>query len=405
MAKEEPKLWTGGQWEHPETPFILPPKVTIPVAHPPIFRKKRRITEKKKALFLFLVTILLVLGISVGSFITHYLLPLEGTGEHEISLLYEDEDPFGKIEQAEIGTGVTLAISVNNENDLSTSEIYKKCVPSIVSIQSVGEEGISTGTGILMTEDGYLITNAHVVSGAYSVEVMLQNDRIYDAKLVGADADEDLAVLKIEAYNLTPAEFGDSDLLECGDMVAAIGDPLGYRTSITEGIVSALDRTVDVDGVSMRLIQTSAPINFGNSGGALINEKGQIVGVTTVKIISEDGSIDGLGFAIPMNNVKSVVDWLIAGKPTLGITVEQRASEKRGLVVIQVEKQATAYQAGIRTGDILCSFQGQEVTTIDQLKAARAGVSVGETVTVEVIQNNQKQEISFVMQSQTEIAA
>ena len=98
MAKEEPKLWTGGQWEHPETPFILPPKVTIPVAHPPIFRKKRRITERKKALFLFLVTILLVLGISVGSFITHYLLPLEGTGEHEISLLYEDEDPFGKLE-------------------------------------------------------------------------------------------------------------------------------------------------------------------------------------------------------------------------------------------------------------------------------------------------------------------
>lgn len=405
MAKEEPKLWTGGQWEHPETPFVLPPKVTIPVAHPPVFRKKRRMTERKKALFLFLVTILLVLGISVGSFITQYLLPKEGTGEHEISLLYEDEDPFGQIEQADIGTGVTLAISTNNENSLSTSEIYKKCVPSIVSIQSMGTDGISTGTGILMTEDGYLITNAHVVSGAFAVEVMLQNDRIYDAKLVGADADEDLAVLKIEADNLVPAEFGNSNLLECGDMVAAIGDPLGYRTSITEGIVSALDRTVDVDGVSMRLIQTSAPINFGNSGGALINEKGQIVGVTTVKIVSEDGSIDGLGFAIPMNNVKSVVDWLIAGKPTLGITVEQRASEKRGLVVIQVEKQATAYQAGIRTGDILCSFQGQEVTTIDQLKAARAGVSVGETVTVEVIRNNQKQEISFVMQSQTEIAA
>lgn len=405
MAKENPKLWSGGQWEHPEQPIVLPPKVTIPVARPPIFREKRRMTGRKKAFFIFLTTILLVLGIGVGSFMTQYLLPKGETEEYEQLLFYEEEDPFGQIEQAEIGTGVTLAISTHEGTSLTTSDIYKKCVPSIVSIQSMGLDGISTGTGIVMTEDGYLITNAHVVSGASNVEVMLQNDRVYSAKLVGADADEDLAVLKIEADNLTPAEFGNSDLLECGDMVAAIGDPLGYRTSITEGIVSALDRTVDVDGVFMRLIQTSAPINFGNSGGALINDRGQIVGVTTVKIVSDDGSIDGLGFAIPMNNVKSVVDWLIAGKPTLGVTVEQRASEKRGLVVVQVEERATAYEAGIRTGDILCSFQGQEVTTIDQLKAARAGVSVGETVTVEIIRNHKKQEISFVMQSQTEIVA
>ena len=203
---------------------------------------------------------------------------------------------------------------------------------------------------------------------------------------------------KVEASNLTPAEFGDSDQLLCGDMVVAIGDPLGYRTSITQGIVSALNRIVNVDGVDMEVIQTSAPINFGNSGGALINDHGQVVGITTMKIVSEDNTIEGLGFAIPMTNVKETADWLIAGQPALGFTVEFREDT---LYVSYVELNSNAYTAGLRAGDQIIALNEITVTSIEELKQVKADVLPGDMVSLQVLRSGELHTISFV--SQTEL--
>ena len=164
--------------------------------------------------------------------------------------------------------------------------------------------GMGEGTGIVMTADGYIITNAHVVEGAIQAFVTTANDVTYDVQLVGMSLEEDLAVLKVEAQELSPAEFGDSFALRVGEEVSALGNPLGYRMSLSTGVVSALDRELVVEGSTMHLIQTTAAINFGNSGGALFNDRGQVVGVTAVKIVTDDGSTEGLGFAIHTERVK-----------------------------------------------------------------------------------------------------
>lgn len=256
-----------------------------------------------------------------------------------------------------------------------------------------------------MTADGYILTNAHVVADMRRVRVVFSDDSFLPARLVGADAEEDIAVLKVEAKNLTPAEFGDSDQLRCGDMVVAIGDPLGYRTSITQGIVSALDRTVEVDGVLMDLIQTSAPINFGNSGGALINDHGQVVGITTIKIVSDDGAVEGLGFAIPMARVKLVADRLIDGRAAamLGVTVLTQPTEEGGLSVYQVEKSSNAWTAGVREDDVLLSVNGIQTDSLDSLKRIVAGLVVGQEATVRVSRDGQEMEFSFVIQSRDDL--
>ena len=204
--------------------------------------------------------------------------------------------------------------------------------------------------------------------------------------MVGFDSDEDLAVLKVEAEDLTPAEFGDSSSLHIGDPVAALGDPLGYRSTITDGIISALDREVEVDGVTMTLIQTSAAINFGNSGGALINQYGQVVGVTTIKIVTDDGSAEALGFAIPSTRVKYVVDTLIDGGEirtgVFGFTVNTRLAEGGGLEIRSVDPASDAWAKGVQSGDVILSADGQEISSFQDLSRLKLSRGPGDGVTL-----------------------
>ena len=268
--KEQPNdLWRGGPWEQPSPSFPTPPPVVVPARRPPVLRVRRR----RRTLLPFLALFLLVVGLSLGTVAVRWLLPWDDEPLTPHLSEQEERDPFAALERAETGTGVQVQISQREGEVMDAVEIYEKCVPSVVSIQADGEGEYSTGTGVVMSADGYILTNAHVVADSLRMSVLLSDGRVMEARLVGADAGEDLAVLKVEASGLTPAEFGDSDRLRCGEMVVAIGDPLGYRTSITQGIVSALNRTVPVDGVELQVIQTSAPINFGNSGGALINDR------------------------------------------------------------------------------------------------------------------------------------
>lgn len=405
MTQRSQDLWKGGPWEQPSPSYPAPPAVVIPPRRPELLRPKRR--RPRRALVVFLIVLVLLLGLAVGSVVVHYLLPqsTDSGGKSQISQTIPSADPFGKLERAQTGTGVTVTISPAEGPQMDPAEIYEKNVDSIVSIEGESEKAYGSGTGVVMTADGYILTNAHVVADMRRVRVVFSDDSFLPAKLVGADAQEDIAVLKVEAENLTPAEFGDSDQLRCGDMVVAIGDPLGYRTSITQGIISALDRTVEVDGVLMDLIQTSAPINFGNSGGALINDHGQVVGITTIKIVSDDGAVEGLGFAIPMARVKLVADRLIDGRPAamLGVTVLTQPTEEGGLSVYQVEKSSNAWLAGIREDDVLLSVNGIQTDSLDSLKRIVAGLVVGQEATVRVSRDGQEMEFSFVIQSQDDL--
>ena len=299
------------------------------------------------------------------------------------------------------------------EGGLSLQEIYTQNIHSVVSISCTGYNSGSTGTGVILSADGYIVTNAHVVDGAGSINVQLTDDRVLAAVLIGSDEISDLAVLQIEADNLVPAQFGDSAQLRVGDTVAAIGDPLGvkYRGTYTDGIVSAINRDVDMDGRTMTLIQTNAALNSGNSGGPLINCYGQVIGINTMKIgaFTDSAGVEGIGFAIPSVTVKDIVDQLItqgyvSGRPTLGIEGEALSSFYQhyyrlpaGLYITQVEAGSDAYQKGIQDGDMLLSVDNQRITTMDELKSVLFDREVGETVEVIIYRSGERYRVQLTL--------
>ena len=289
---------------------------------------------------------------------------------------------------------------------LSLQEIYSRNIGSVVSISCSQLQSSSTGTGVIISEKGYIVTNAHVVNGAVSISAQLTDDRVFYADLVGLDEVTDLAVLRVQAESLTPAQFGDSATLRVGDSVAAIGDPLGveFRGTYTDGIVSAINRDVELNGRIMTLIQTNAALNSGNSGGPLINCYGQVIGINTMKIgaFANRAGVEGLGFAIPSATVKDVVDQLIrqgyvSGRPTLGIEGEALSNFYQhyyrlppGLYVTSVDRGSDAHNKGIEEGDLVISVGVKRVTSADDLKAAIHGMQVGDTVETVIYRNGQQ---------------
>ncbi|MGI6029063.1 MAG: S1C family serine protease [Candidatus Heteroscillospira sp.] len=295
--------------------------------------------------------------------------------------------------------GLELTVNNSGATRLTIQEVYEKCSPSIVAITAELENGYySWGTGVIFSGDGYIITNSHVLDGAVEAKVTLQDDSEYPARLVGCDSTSDLAVIKIDAEGLTPADFGSSDKLRVGDDVVAIGNPMGeeLRGTMTDGIVSAINREVYMDGNTMTLIQTNAQINEGNSGGALIDMSGRVIGITNMKMMSYTSSVEGLGFAIPTSTVKPVVDEIlssgfVAGRPGIGVTVGgiDAASQEEfdipaGLYVSEVTPGSGADLAGIVPGDIITAADGTEVFTTADLNAAKGDLGVGDIITLTV---------------------
>ena len=291
--------------------------------------------------------------------------------------------------------------TVTGKNELPTAPtdpgVYAKCLPSVVGIHAdISRSEYSTGTGIVLTADGYIVTNTHVLDGAKAVTVTTSDGTEYTGKLVGADAVSDIAVLKIEAQGLTPAEFGDSSSLQVGDDVVSIGNPLGeqLRWTMTNGIISAINRDMVYNGHSMTLLQTNAAINEGNSGGPLINMYGQVIGITNMKALST--GVEGIGFAIPTASIRPIVNALLAdgrvsGRVSIGITVgavSSAASEyydlPDGLYISAVAEGSDAEKQGIQSGDMLLAVNGQAVTTTYDVSAAKDGLKVGDTVTLTI---------------------
>lgn len=332
-------------------------------------------------------------------------------------------EPAEEITPAHVGTGTELAVSSAPGElpatvsyvgqGMSLQEIYKKVSPSVVSIISNGINSGATGTGIVMSEDGYVITNHHVVESAVAVQVLTADDIAYEANLVGSDETSDLAVLKIDVSGLTPAEFGDSDQLVVGDAVVAIGDPLGtqLRGTMTDGIISAINRDLTVNGRSMTLLQTNAALNSGNSGGPLINAYGQVIGINTMKMSSyySAASVEGLGFAIPIATAKPIIDELLAqgyvsGRPALGISGKSLPSSAMvyyrlpmGVYVESVAADSDAYAKGIQTGDIITAINGTPVSTSEELNLVKNEFKAGETVNLTVYRNEKYYEVSVVL--------
>ncbi len=300
-----------------------------------------------------------------------------------------------------------------SDTGLSLQEIYRKVLPSVVSITSTLRSGSSTGTGIIMSADGYIITNAHLVDGAVGVEILTWDDRSYAAGLVGSDSTSDLAVLKVEADSLTAADFGSSEQLMVGDAVVAIGDPLGQklRGTMTDGIISAINRDLIVNGRALTLIQTNAALNNGNSGGPLINAYGQVIGINTMKLSSyyTSASVEGLGFAIPISVAKPVIDELIehgyvSGRPALGITGKSLPDVYRayyhlpdGVYVESVDPASDAYEKGLRDGDTITAVQGVGVRTVDELNVVKHQYQAGDELILTVFRNGEIFDLTVIL--------
>ena len=300
----------------------------------------------------------------------------------------------------------TAVPNVPQTEGLSLQDIYEKTIGSVVSIVCTGPGTSSSGTGVILTSSGYVVTNAHVVEDAFEVTVLLSDERQVSAKLVGADSVSDLAVLHIEADNLIPAEFGDSSILRVGDSVVAIGDPLGIelRGTMTNGIVSAINRDVIAEGRTLTLIQTNAALNSGNSGGPLINCYGQVIGINTMKmgVFTSQSGTEGLGFAIPSSTVKEIADQLISqgyvsGRPGIGITGEEVSGFYQfyyqlpaGLYITHLEQGSDAAAKGITEGDILISLDDRRITTQEALREALLSYEVGDTVRIVIFRSGRQ---------------
>ena len=301
--------------------------------------------------------------------------------------------------------------TVDGKTEMTDAEVYAANVNSVVSINVTGTstsssffgqtaQMASSGSGFVLTEDGYIATNYHVVEDADTVKVTMYNGDEYDARYVGGDEDYDIAVIKVEAEGLPAVTLGDSTLLNVGDHVLAIGNPLGELTfSMSGGMVSSVNRAINVDGTPFNMIQTDTSINPGNSGGPLLNSCGEVVGIVSAKYSSyASETVEGLGFAIPINDVRSMIQDImtngyVTNKPYLGATIgtltqsmaqQYRYSITSGAFVYSVEEGGAAEQAGLQLGDVITQIDDTKIASLQDLTAAKKAYSAGDTATLTV---------------------
>lgn len=383
----------GGYYGAYSNPTANPYSYTAPPVKPKLKKEKKGISAGFVAIMLL---VCILLSSALGFF---------------GSMLYTRM----KVADAEIsenGTMIINKVDIDEEtaqtlSDKPTSQITQEVADTVVEITT---EVMSTnsfygqyisqgaGSGVIISSDGYIVTNNHVIDGATSITVTLRDQTTYDAKLVGTDSIVDVALLKIEATGLKAATFGDSDSLNVGDKAVAIGNPLGQLGgTVTDGIISALDRDVVIDGETMNLLQTDTAINPGNSGGGLFDGQGALVGVVVAKSSGEE--IEGLGFAIPINDVIDILDDLkeygyVRGRVAMGVQLIDLTNEmyamyyygndEAGCYVYSVELDTSAYKAGIQQGDRIVSVDGKQVSKSSEVEDALEGKKVGDVVKLEI---------------------
>ncbi len=414
----------------PQGPGVQPP----PVPHPAALRRPVPVKRSRSPRRWLVPAVCIALCLALLGGISFWAV----NGLAALLSSVEFRDPFGDpprtswqlpdqsdwspedLPWGEPDPSVSLAVEPAAGSALSGRDVHQRVLPSIVYVEATakGHTGAFSGTGVVVTGSGYVLTNYHIIEETDYIEVMLLSDRgrtMHPAQVIGFDEDFDIAVLKFdgEGLGLTPARLGDSDLLAVGDPVYAEGNPLGYLTgTMTEGIVSALDRESEVNSDGMGMIQTSAALNPGNSGGALVNGQGQVVGITSAKITGlmrerdeslEDAAVlENIGLALPITDILPFVNRILAtGKswrPSIGITCfEATADGRNGLQVKSVEKGVPAREAGLREGDLIVSANGRPVPTLTDLRRAiyRAGLD-GEFHCV-VVRDGAEVPVSFAL--------
>lgn len=417
----------------PEEAGTCPPPLGINPLNPP--ERPRARWGIRVYVGLSLLVILICLGVGIWYVGQHgWTLPWSAAPDSRPGRdgrpRWEDDYSYWDTEELEdtaitipgYPTGGETRLSLSSAGELpvlAPQQVYEQAVPSVVAVLGRQEQystTVSAGTGVIFSQNGYILTNCHVIAGCSSCVVWVADihgvDEVYDAKVVGYDEDVDLAVLKVEAENLPAAVFGVSDDLQVGDPVYAIGNPLGVelRNTLTDGIVSAINRDVDVDGVTMTLIQTTAALNSGNSGGPLINQYGQVIGINTIKMMSRYDTIEGLGFAIPSSLALRWVNELIEfgelqPQPVLGVTVNRIPQTlPDGTVGLRLEAITgglSSDRAGLRAGDYLVAFNGQEIVSFQQLLNIRRDLRVGDEVAVRVYREGEYLEMTMIMMAES----
>lgn len=304
-----------------------------------------------------------------------------------------------------------------SDGSLTISQAFEKVKPAVVTIStkgiSSGAKGVSSqevegiGSGFIINENGYILTNYHVISGSQEVTVLLSTGVEVSAKVVNYDQEKDIAVIKLADGNKVPgvAELGDSDALYPGEDVIAIGTPLSkeFAQTCTKGIISAVNRSIEArTGVTMNVIQTDTAINPGNSGGPLVNTKGQVIGINSMKLVED--TVEGIGFSIPINLAKERIDTLSKPILSLGVTISEITADKskqsgypQGLYVYAVQKSSVAENAGIQVGDVIVKFDGKDVTTAASLNEAKATKNAGDKVEVVISRDGKEVKLQLTL--------
>lgn len=381
--------------------------------------KKNRTGAKVTALVLSCALVGGAMGFGGSALQNHLAAKNADTEEaQQASVVYEGSRETSVINIAQIDTS----------KEMTPAEVYAQNVNSTVGIRTsittnywgYQTQAAAAGSGFILSADGYILTNYHVVEDSNSITVSLYDGTEYDATLVGCDKSNDIAVLKIDAEGLTPVVLGDSDNLNVGDQVVAIGNPLGELTfSLTTGVVSALNREVTLSSnVTMNLIQTDCAINSGNSGGALFNLYGEVIGITNAKYSSSssssEASIDNIGFAIPLNHVKNIVKSIIETgsitKPYIGVTVSSVSSEAQGYglptgaAVRSVEADSPAAKAGLEENDIITEVDGTAINSSTELVNYVGEKTPGDELTFKVYRQGEELELTVTIGEKTQSA-
>lgn len=394
-------------------PESMRPKPVLEYAPAP---KKRR--KKRFWIALICLTLLTILGLGgwmlfniirwsvppMGGFASQFPM-LEQNAAHEIS-----------IPTWPTGQGAKLHIRNDHDEAITIQEVYRRVNPSVVTVLSMTDIGYYVGTGVIFSEDGYILTNYHTLRNGTQCVVALENDARYDALYVAGDEAQDIAVLKIDATDLPVAEFGDSDLLQVGDPAHAIGNPLNLdlRGTLTTGIISAISRDVMVEGKTMTLLQTDAALNKGNSGGPLINQYGQVVGINVVKMTSATyggTSVEGLGFAIPTSKLDRVVNDLVTfgevkPEPLLGISVYNTATQLEGdlygACIDSVTPGGAGDKAGLLPGDYILASGDTPLTTSQDVLRLRRQYHMGDELPMTIWRDGEIMEVILQLEQTVE---
>lgn len=346
------------------------------------------------------------------------------------AILAQNSSRTGKttVQQSNRTAATVNVKKVDGQTLMSPAEVYASTVNSVVSINCSAvstnifgqqTESASSGSGFIYTADGYIVTNQHVVANASSINVTLYNGDTYPATLVGSDSDYDVAVLKIDAKDLPAVTLGSSTDVNVGDTVMAIGNPLGELTfSMSQGIVSCVNRAINVEGTPFNMIQVDASINPGNSGGPLMNLYGEVVGIVSAKYSSyANTTVEGLGFAIPINDVQSIIKDIMengsvgnkaymaitAGTMTQQMAAQYKINATEGVFVYSVEDGDAGDKAGLKLGDVITKLNDTQITSMEDLSAAKKGFKAGDTVTLTVLRDGKEitTQLTFDAQPQT----